>query len=90
MPTVLENGAGLGPEERYKHYQDKLCEYDLVIGDIVFVANMSIGKLTPNFSGGKHAILKQKGSDTFELVQVQTGKQMIRNVKFLKESSGEH
>lgn len=53
---------------------------------MICVANMRKGKLTPNFSGDKHVILKQKGSDTFELVQVETGKRVIRNVKFLRKA----
>lgn len=95
LPMVPENGAGLGPEERYKRYQDKLRDYadkkrraqhhNLVVGDIIFVANMSKGKLTPNFGGDKYVIIKQKGSDTFELVQVETGKRVIRNAKFLRK-----
>ena len=48
--------------------------HDLVVGDIVFVANINKGKLTPNFSGDKYVIMKHNGSDTFELVQVKTAK----------------
>ena len=56
------------------------------MGDVVFVATLTKGKLTPNFRGNKYVILKQKGSDTFELVQVETGKRVIRNAKFLRKT----
>ena len=95
LPMVPENTGGIIPEERYKLYQEHLRVYadrkrraephNLVVGDIVFVANMNKGKLTPNFSGDKYVILKHKGSDTFELVQVETGKRVIRNAKFLRK-----
>ena len=55
----------------------------MVVGDIVFVANMNKGKLTPNFSKDKDVILKHKGS---ELVQVETGQRVIRNVMFLRKA----
>ena len=54
--------------------------------EVVFVATLSKGKLTPNFIGNKHVILKKKGSDTFELVQVETGKREIRNAKFHRKA----
>jgi len=95
LPMVPENERGIVPEERYQQYQEKLRIYadrkrhaephGLAVGDIVFVANMSKGKLTPNFSGDKYVILNQKGRDTFELVEVETGKRVIRNAKFLRE-----
>ena len=51
------------------------------------MATLTKGKLTPNFSGNKYVILKQKGSDTFELVQVETRKRVIRNAKFLRKAA---
>ena len=94
---VLEPEKGIVPEERYKRYQEKLRDYanrnrgarhhDLVVGDVVFVATLTKGKLTPNFSGNKYVVLKAKGIDTFELVQVDTGKRVIRNAKFLRKAA---
>ena len=53
LPMVPENTGGIIPEERYKLYQEQLSVYadrkrraephDLVVGDIVFVANMNKG-----------------------------------------------
>ena len=61
LPEVLEPEKGIVPEERYKRYQEKLRTYadkkrraqyhDLVLGDVEFVATLTQGKLTPNFSG---------------------------------------
>ena len=72
LPMVPENTGGTIPEERYKLYQEQLSVYanrkrrgephDLVVGDIVFVANMNKGKLTPNVSGDKVVILQHKGA----------------------------
>ena len=78
LPMVSENTGAIIPEERYKLYQEQLRVYDephdLVVGNIVFVANMNKGKLSPNFIGDKYVILnvilKYKGIDTFELVHV--------------------
>ena len=94
--VVLESEKGIVPEERYKRYQEKLRAYadkkqrvqhhNLIVGDVVFVATLTQGKLTPNYSGNKYVILNLKGSDTFELVQVETGKRVIRNAKFLREA----
>ena len=74
LPVVLEPEKGIVPEERCKRYQEKLSGYtvrkrrapdhDLVVGDVVFVATLTKGKFTPNFSGNNYVILKQKGSDT--------------------------
>ena len=96
LPVVLDPEKGIVPKERYKRYQEKLRDYadrkrrarhhDLVVGDVVFVATLTKGKLTPNFSGIKYVILRQKGSDTFELVQVETGKREIQNAKFLRKA----
>ena len=56
------------------------------MGDVVIVATFTKGNFTSNFSGNKYVILKQKGSDTFELVQVETRKRVIRNAKFLRKA----
>ena len=56
------------------------------MGDVVFVATLTQGKLTANFSGNKYVILKHKGSDNFELVHVETGKRVIRNARFLRKA----
>ena len=69
LPVVLEPEKGIVPEERYKRYQEKLRDYadwkrrcrhnDLVVEDVVFVATLSKGKLTPNFIGNNYVILKE-------------------------------
>nr|XP_058943740.1 uncharacterized protein K02A2.6-like [Pocillopora verrucosa]XP_058954777.1 uncharacterized protein K02A2.6-like [Pocillopora verrucosa] len=92
LPTVPEMDQN-NPEERYKEYQRKLCEYtdakrhaqqhNLVPGDIVFVANTKSGKLIPTFGHQKYVIVRSKGPDTFELVNAETGQHLTRNVKFL-------
>ena len=92
LPTVPEMDQN-NPEERYKEYQRKLCEYtdakrhaqqhNLVPGDIVFVANTKSGKLIPTFGHQKYVIVRCKGPDTFELVNAETGQHLTRNVKFL-------
>jgi len=53
------------------------------VGDVVFVAILTKGKLTPTFSENTFALLKQKGS---QLVQVETGKRVIGNAKFLRKA----
>ncbi|XP_022779210.1 uncharacterized protein K02A2.6-like [Stylophora pistillata] len=92
LPTVPELDRN-NPEERYKEYQRKLCEYtdakrhaqqhNLVPGDIVFVANTKSGKLIPMFGHQRYVIVHSKGPDTFELVNAETGQHFTRNVKFL-------
>ena len=94
--SSLEPEKGIVSEETSKRYQEKLGDYadwkrrcrhrDLVVEDVVFVATLSKGKLTPNFSGNNYVILKKKESDTFELVQVETRKREIRNAKFLRKA----
>ena len=96
LPVVLEPERGVVQEERCKRYQDKLRAYadkkrrsqhhNLIVGDVVLVATLTQAKLTPSFSGNKYVILNPKGSDTFELVQVETGKRVIRNAKFLTKA----
>ena len=70
LPVVLDPEKGIIPKERYKCYQEKLHDYadrkgrarhpDLVVGDVVFMATLTKGKLTPNFSGNDYVILKEK------------------------------
>lgn len=65
LPTVPEIDHN-NPEDRYKEYQIKLCEYtdakrhaqqhDLGSGDIVFVANTKSGILIPTFGHQKYVI----------------------------------
>ena len=57
LPVFLRPEKGIVQEERYKRYQDKLRTYadkkrraqhhNLIVGDVVLVATMTQGKLTP-------------------------------------------
>lgn len=69
LPAVLEPEKGIVPEERWKRCQEKLSDYtdrkrkarhhDLLVGDVLFVATLTKGKLTPNFSGNTFALRKE-------------------------------
>ena len=45
-----------------------------------------LSRVSRRYRFSKYVILKHKGSDTFEVVQVNTGQGVIRNVNFLRKA----
>ncbi|KAK3745177.1 hypothetical protein QZH41_000200 [Actinostola sp. cb2023] len=96
LSYAQEAEVELNIEKRYERYQKKMCEYanekrgakqhDLSVGDVVFVASMTSSKLNARYPEDRYVILRKKGIDTFEVVQVDTGKVFVRNAKFLTKA----
>ena len=60
------------------------------LGDLVYCANMKPNKLDSKFSLANHVIVETQASDTFSLVNVDTGTTPVHNAKYLKHAPSEH
>lgn len=99
LPTIPKEGdvdtSGSFQKERYDRYQKKMKEYHdkrrhatehaFQIGDVVYTANVvKQDKLTSQYSKVKHVIIGLKSTNTFKLVNTETGKRLIRNSQYLR------
>jgi hypothetical protein len=84
-------------KDRYDKYQLKMKDYHdnsrhvrentFKVGDVVYVADLvNQGKLDSRYKNDKHVVIgiKDKNACTFELVNTENGKHLIRNAKYMR------
>ena len=72
-----------------KHYADQTSrakEHNFKVGDVVYIANMENGKLDATFRDTRYVLLRNTADNSFELVNIEDGSKVIRNVKHLRHT----
>ncbi|XP_051973262.1 uncharacterized protein K02A2.6-like [Xyrauchen texanus] len=73
--------------EKMKQYADmtrRAKEHNFKLGDIVYVASMEDGKLASKYRDTHFVLLKNTSDNSFEMVNVEDGSRIVRNVKHIR------